>query len=421
VAADGVRAEEAPTVAFVACGDELTAGRRADANGQHLARAVAEAGGTLVGARIVGDDGAAIARAVEDAAATASLVVVSGGLGPTADDRTRDALALVTGRPLVEDADAIDAVQAALDRRGRPWHPAQARQAMVPEGASVLANARGTAPGFAVRAGGAEVLCLPGVPVEFRAMVREHVLPRLRESGGTPPAVRTVWVCGCAEAEIAGRLGGISMPPGVMLGSYPRQGQVALRITASGPRGAAHAARVEEDIRRRLGPDALDGGPVAAHVIERLTRERRTLAVAESVTGGRIAAALTAVSGAGEVLRGAWVAYSLPFKTAALGVSPETLERDGAVSEATAREMADGARARAGADCAVATTGVAGPGPMPQGGRKIPAGTVLVGVATDARATEVVRLLLAGLPRREIQRRAATFALDALRRRLDRR
>ncbi len=406
-------------LALVLVGDELLEGRTVDANGAHLARRCFEAGARLVSARTVGDDEEAIARAVRDAAREADVVVVAGGLGPTEDDRTRHGLARALEVPLVEDDGAWRHVVEALRRRGRESAPTHRRQALTPRGARILPNAEGTAPGIAADLAGKTVLALPGVPREFRAMVESAVLPALAARGGLePPASAALFTAGLAEADVGAALGDLWTAPDLAVGSYPHEGEIEIRFTARGPGATERVRGALERATSRLGPAAVGPRPLADTVLGLLRERGMRLVVAESMTGGLVGAVLTEVSGASDVVEGGWISYGDAAKSRWLDVPRDVLDREGAVSEAVARAMLDGALAGSAADAAVAVTGSAGPTPAPGPTGVVPAGTVYVGVAIRDGERTVERLDLRDLPRAVVRRRAALAALDRLRRRL---
>jgi nicotinamide-nucleotide amidase len=412
-------------VAIVLVGDELIEGRAADSNGTWAARRLTEAGAEVQGIATVGDDPAAIARAVAGAAALADAVLVSGGLGPTDDDVTREGIAEAAGAPLVEDAGAWAAVEASFRRRGRVAAPVQRRQALVPRGASWLENPTGTAPGLRVVVAGRPVFALPGVPTEMRDLFDRHVLPALRGLARLEPVeVRRVRTAGLPEAEVAALLGNLGPAGGARVGYYPHGGEVEVVLFARGADAALRADRAEAEARRRLGDAAFavpPGGAIEDAVVAMLRDRHLGVTTAESVTGGLVARMITSVAGASDVFPGGWVVYSDAAKRGSLGVPADLLARHGAVSPEVARAMAEGARARAGTAAALATTGAAGPGDLAwAGGAPIPEGTVLVALALESRPTEVHAERF-GPPRGTVQRRGAVAALDCLRRALLRR
>jgi nicotinamide-nucleotide amidase len=412
-------------VEIVTIGDELLLGFTVDTNAAHAARELAAAGVAVVRRATVGDAEVEIARAVREALDRTGAVITTGGLGPTSDDVTVPAVATVFGRPLRFD----DAVWEALERRWKSFGwpgviPASNRkQALIPEGATILTNRHGSAPGVWLEDDrGRWVATLPGVPREMRGMLADELLPRLRaRSHGEALVIvsRTLRTAGIGESALADKLGPLARgPDGLPLAYLPSGEGVDLRLTSRG--------RVADEARRALevGAAALrvvigdwvygeDGVDLAGVVLQMLRDRGLRLAVAESCTGGMLGARITAIPGASDVLLGGVVSYSNEVKESELGVRPETLAEHGAVSEAVAREMATGVRKRLKAEAAVSITGIAGPdGGTPEK----PVGTVCL--ATDLRGeVRSVRTTLIG-DREEIRRRSAQAALNLLRRSL---
>lgn len=387
-------------------GDELLLGRTADGNGPWLARRLSDAGLAVADISVIGDQETAIVAALRRAVRGADLVVCTGGLGPTDDDRTRQALARLLAVPLAEDAAAWRAIRRWHARR-RPGHPvpeANRRQALLPEGAERLANDRGSAPGILARAGPCWVACLPGVPHEMQAMARRLIarLPRLLP-GLRRPSVRELHAAGIAEAAAQERLAGLFGEDDPRVGiTVSDEAHLTIRIVGS---PAAVRARVAA-IRDRLAPWLLPQAGLAASLVRTLAAAGATIACAESCTGGHAAALLLAVPGASAVLCESLVAYHPEAKARRLSVPRALLAAHGAVSEAVARAMAEGMRRFAGCDLALATTGIAGPG---GGTAELPVGTVWI-AAASSRGTAARCLHLAG-ERTRIQRRAAAEAL----------
>jgi len=420
-------------VEVVTIGDELLLGFTVDTNAAHLARELAGAGIAVVRRATVGDDAGAIAAAVGEALERTGAVITTGGLGPTADDRTKPAIAGLFGRALRLDESVLDDLRRRWKARG--WHgelpAANRQQAMVPEGATLLPNRHGSAPGIwlADTRGEKErwVAMLPGVPREMRGMLADELLPRLRarsapsRAGEVPSVIqsRALRTTGIAESALADRLGDLAQgPPGLPLAYLPGWEGVDLRLTARGlPADAAGRAldAGAAALRRALGGYVYgeDGADLAGVVLDLLRRRSMRIALAESCTGGMLGARLTAIPGASDVVLGGIISYANEVKGSELGVRAETLATHGAVSEETAREMASGARARLHADVGVSITGVAGPG---GGTPEKPVGTVCI--AVDVRgAVQSVRTVLVG-DRDEIRRRSTQTALNLARRAL---
>ena len=402
-------------------GTELLLGYTVDTNAAELGRALAAAGVEITRHTTVADRPEAIRAGVAEALDRAGFVITTGGLGPTRDDMTKTVVAELFGKRLVLDERLLASIQARFDRMGRPMPDINRTQAEVPEGAVILPNARGTAPGLWVEdAGGRVVVLLPGVPREMRGLLVEEVLPRIvARQGGAPRVVlsRTVRTTGVSESALAERVGPIEPDIAPLTLAYlPSVEGVDLRVTAWGleltdaeSRLAAVVARLEAAVgEHAYGEDDAD---LAAVLLEALRKGRHRLAVAESCTGGMVGERVTNIPGASDTFIGGVVAYADVIKTAALKVPLETLEAYGAVSEETVRAMAEGAQRLFSADCTIAVTGIAGPG---GGTPEKPVGTVWLA----ARVHTTTRALKRVLPgdRDDVRRRAAQAGLDLLRR-----
>ena len=372
---------------LVNTGSELMLGRVLNTHQQWICRQLADQGHVVTRQAAVDDSAPAIQQAVREALAEAPLVIVTGGLGPTNDDRTRDLVAELLGKPLHEDESIVQHIGQFFTARGRRMPPQTRVQAQVPEGATVLMNAHGTAPGLVLEApGGRLLVMLPGPPRELHPMFVEQVLPILQKrfplSGEF--ACRTLRTTGLGESlveqKIAGALSSL-VQAGLEIGYCARVGAVDVRFTARGAKAHEWVADAERVARERLGElvFGVDDETLEAVLVHLLTKRKQTLALAESCTGGCIAHRLTNIPGASAVFLAGLVTYSNEAKQKFLGVRAETLDTHGAVSEATVREMVEGARARTGADYALAVTGIAGPdGGTPEK----PVGTVWIGLAT---------------------------------------
>jgi nicotinamide-nucleotide amidase len=384
-------------------GSELLLGRVLNTHQQWLCRQLADRGYTVDRQTCVEDSGAAIERAVREALERAELVLVTGGLGPTSDDRTRDCIAQLLGRKLQEDAAVVAHIERFFALRRRPAPASTRVQALVPEGATVLMNAHGTAPGLALeiaRAAGTAnprlLVMLPGPPRELRPMFLEQVVPLLAKYFplAAPFVCRTLKTTGLGESLVEERIAGplqALTKAGLELGYCARVGEVDVRFTARGERASQMVDEAERVARGLLGDliFAVDDDSLEAVIIGLLKEREKTLALAESCTGGGIANRLTNVPGASAVLLAGLVTYSNEAKQSLLGVRAETLAAHGAVSEAIAREMAEGARRQTGADYAISVTGIAGPG---GGSADKPVGTVWMALA-DAAGTLTQRRL----------------------------
>ncbi|MCA9314790.1 MAG: nicotinamide-nucleotide amidohydrolase family protein [Planctomycetes bacterium] len=401
-------------VALLLVGDELTSGRRRDGNGAWMAARVTALGGAVVELRLVGDEVEALAATMRDVARGADLVVVSGGLGPTSDDRTRDGLAKALGEPLEEDPVLWDELVARLASRGRTPRPLHHHQAKRPPSAAVVPNPVGTAVGLEVRLEGATLICLPGVPAELQAMFEATIAPRLAAASEVARGV--LWVMGRPEALVAEQLEALPEAAAVRLAWYAHHGEIEVRVEADREQDSEAFLAAARDL---LGEDRYEPaeGERLQHVVVRALAARGwKVATAESITGGLVAERLTSVPGASTVLDVSWVTYAPAAKTRELGVPADLIEREGVVSQAVAEAMAAGALERARADVAVATTGVAGPDTLPgPDGLPVPVGRVHVALAArDGRRAH--RRLDLPLVRDLVRHHAALAALDLLRR-----
>jgi nicotinamide-nucleotide amidase len=342
----------------------------------------------------VPDTAGDIGQTVREALARADLVIVTGGLGPTSDDLTRDLVAQLLGKKLREDVAVLAHIRHFFESRQRPMPERTQVQALVPEGATVLPNPHGTAPGLAMelrpnpfRAGGQPswLIMLPGPPRELRPMFADSVAPLLQRVLPQASAFvcRTLRTTGIGESVVQGRIGGPLhrwVKAGLDLGYCARPGQVDVRLAAAGGDAEQRVREAEAVVRELLHPHiyGLDDEDLETVIVRLLTERKATLAIAESCTGGCIAHRITNVPGASAVLLAGLVTYSNAAKQKFLGVHAATLARHGAVSEAVAREMAEGARQHTQADYTLAVTGIAGPS---GGTPEKPVGTVLIGLA----------------------------------------
>ena len=404
-------------VELVSTGSELLSGRTLNRHAQTLGERIRALGLSLVRDTTVRDDSPAIREAVQSALSRVDVVFVSGGLGPTSDDVTREALAELLGRKIVLDQVSLDVMQRRYDRIGRRMTEQSKRQALIVEGGEALSNSVGLAPGERLEFGGKVLFVLPGPPDEFHAVLEDHIVPWLKQryASVAPAAEKIFLTCGIAEAEVARRFEEAGLAPaGIEIGYCAAPGRVEVRLTsAQGDEKAVEAAGTEA--RKLIGEFVFaEDRRLMEEVVGQLLRDQgATVAVAESCSGGLLGHRLTALSGSSEYFIGGLVAYSNDVKVQQLGVKPETLKAFGAVSEETAREMAVGVRERFGVDFGVSVTGIAGP---TGGSVEKPVGTVFVGVADRSHAW-VRRFLFPG-NRVRIKEWSTQMALDLLRRRL---
>lgn len=407
-------------VELVTIGDELLLGFTIDTNGAFLARRLAERGIAVVRRTAVGDDLRAIASAVGEALERTGIVVTTGGLGPTSDDLTRDAVAAVFGRELrVDESHVAWMRERWRSRFGRDMPDSNRRQAMIPVGARKLDNRHGSAPGILIEDSRGAVVMLPGVPRELRGMAEDTLLPLLAERGcGGDDCIRSLTLrsTGIAESLLQDRLRDLRPGDAVRtpsLAYLPGVDGVDLRLTMRGAAAGEALASVADAIRRAV-PDHLYGEDdidLARVLLDRCRADGLRIAVAESCTGGLLGARLTAIPGASDVFVGGVIAYANAVKITALGISPAVLESHGAVSEAVVRAMAVGAQRMFGAEITLAVTGVAGPG---GGTPEKPVGLVWVCAAVEGHVE--ARKIQSWGDRQEVRYRATQAAMDLARR-----
>lgn len=401
---------------IVGIGTELLLGQIANTNAQHISDSLASIGVDVYFHTVVGDNPERMVVVLEQALGRSDAVVVTGGLGPTPDDVTREAVSAVTGRPLERDDDLARKIEAIFARLGRDMPSDNLRQADLPKGATVI-EPEGTAPGFWVEHEGSLLFALPGVPWEMKAMMGKTVVPVLRGRAGDYATVsREVIVVGLGESrthELISDLVHAQTNPTIAYRAGG--GLVRVRLTAKAPTEAAAVALirpVEEEVRSRVGADAMpENAASPGEAIGHLLRERGArVAVAESLTGGLIAAELTTTSGAGDYFAGSLVTYTNEAKRDVAGIDDAILAGPGAVSEEAAVALAAGAAERLHAELGISATGVAGP--SEQEGK--PVGTVFVAAWLEGRSE--VRKIMAYGDRDNIRATAVTAAIDLGRR-----
>jgi nicotinamide-nucleotide amidase len=412
--------EQFKKASIVSVGNELLSGRTVDTNAAYIARQLRTVGVPVVSLYGVADDTVAIRRALDRAAAEADVVIATGGLGPTDDDLTRQALAEFLGVQLTLREDLLAGLQRFFDRRGMEMPRRNTTQAWIPQGATALRNELGTAPGIRAGKDGKLLFALPGVPGEMQHMFDAFVLPELRKlGGGQALAVRRLRCFGAGESKIAELIGdAMARGRNPLVNCTVHAGVITLEIVAMATdreEAQRMAAVQEQSLREALGDlvYGVEDQTLAEVVGEHLARMGQTLAVAESCTGGLLAQLITDIPGSSRYFRCGWVTYSNEAKSRELDVPPELVDKYGAVSEQVARAMAQGARRKAGTDYAISITGIAGPG---GGSEHKPVG--LVYIAVDSRqGTETSRHIFS-FTRSAIRLRAAQTALNLVRRKL---
>ncbi len=412
-----------PDAEILCVGTELLLGNILNGNARWLAEQLATLGVPHHRQMVVGDNRERLIQAVREAADRCRLLITTGGLGPTPDDLTTEAIAAAFDTPLEEHPGAWADIEAKLAQRGRIASASVRRQALIPRGAALLPNPTGTAPGVIwTPRPGFTVMTFPGVPGEMQAMWRQTAVAWLGQAGLSEGvfASRMLRFWGVAESALAEQVEDLLALTNPTVAPYAGAGEVKLRLTARAADGAAALALlapVEAELRARTGVlcYGTDDDSLASVVLEALRRRGETLAVAESCTGGGLGASLAAVPGASDVFLGGVIAYANRVKQGLLGVPAELLERHGAVSDPVACAMAEGARRTTGSDWALAVTGIAGPG---GGSTSKPVGLVHIALAGPAGTRSEPIRFGSSRGRAWIQTLTVGEALDRLRRRL---
>ncbi len=395
--------------AIIAIGDELLMGKIQDSNSSFLAHLISEYGFHVLSMEIIGDEEPRMVAAMQSALEEADLLLITGGLGPTEDDRTRHALAAVTGTALQENKSAWRQITSYYNKNwpGRTMSASNKRQALMPRGTKILKNDRGTAPGMLAKVGEAYIACMPGVPHEMRAMADrlmgqlDDLFPDLH-----PPVCEEIHFAGLGESRAQDLLGDLLAGEKPQVGICAHEdGHITIRV-----RGSASAVKTRcSKIRKVLKHFLLPTSSLAESIVTTLSERGELLTTAESCTCGHIVAAIGAIPGASDVLHESMVAYHNDIKTQRLGVDPTLIKQHGVVSEQVVAAMAKGALDRTYANYAIVSSGIAGPG---GGTKQKPVGTVWVAVASEDRVM-THRLSLRG-DRSRIQRRSAAEALRLL-------
>lgn len=408
-------------VSIIVIGDELLLGQVTDTNSGDIARAIAPAGWQVAQVATVADDSAAIRNAIEKALAATDVVLTTGGLGPTKDDITKATLIEVFGGELRFDAEVMENVKSIFARRGLDMNRLTESQAMVPTSCTPIRNALGTAPVMWFERNGKVLVAMPGVPFETRHAFNVEVFPRLLKRFGRDCGIehRTLIVSGITESDLAEKLATFedALPTGAHLAYLPNPGYIRLRLDVAGNDDKTVQATADSganELKAILGNLLIAESDLTAEeiLLDALRGRGLTVATAESCTGGNIAHRITMIPGASDFYPGSVVSYSNEVKMNLLGVDAAVLEAYGAVSEPVARQMADGARRALGADCAVATSGIAGPS---GGSPEKPVGTVCMAFATP-EGTDTVTFHFPGDRARVIDRASTTAMIELAKR-----
>jgi nicotinamide-nucleotide amidase len=376
-------------VEVIAVGTELLLGQIVNTNAGFIGSMLAERGFDAHFHQTVGDNLERMVEAIDTASRRADAVIVTGGIGPTQDDITREALAAATGRELVFNDDYADRLRKWWSSRGATMPENNLRQATHPAGSELMINPRGSAPGIALEHEGTSLFCVPGVPAEMEFLVVNEVLPRLARLAGTDQAIasRLIRTWGRSESGVAEALDDLYEATNPSIAFLASASEIKVRVTAKAAtvkEAMALIEPVELEVRARLGDSVfgVDDETIERVLLDLLAEREYTIGTAESVTGGMVTARLTDLPGSSAVVKGGLIAYDSQLKQDLLGV--EDISR--VVEETAAKQMADGARELLGVDIAVALTGSAGPTPLEK-----PPGTIVIAVATpeDTRAREI--------------------------------
>lgn len=406
------------TATIITIGDEILIGQIVDTNSVSIAKRLNAAGITVKEKLSIGDDATQIEATLRRAHSQSQIVIITGGLGPTKDDITKHTLARIFGSPLVENAEVAAFVEQLLAARGIAFNALNRSQALVPECCTVLFNHHGTAPGMWFEQDDHVTVSLPGVPFEMEHLMEDEVMPRLKAHYSHHANIhRTMITSGIAESILAERIAEWedALPENIKLAYLPAPNIVRLRLsTYDSEDGKAARKRIDELFNElyNIIPDNIVGyedASVQQLVHQILASRGKTLAVAESCTGGTIASRFTAMAGSSAYFLAGVVAYANEAKRDILGVNYDDIMSYGAVSEIVARQMAEGARRITGADYAIATTGIAGPS---GGSAEKPVGTVWIAVATPTHTIAAMRP--SGTDRGQIINRASAYAIEML-------
>ncbi|QHS57116.1 competence/damage-inducible protein A [Mucilaginibacter sp. 14171R-50] len=402
---------------IITIGDEILIGQIVDTNSAWMAQKLNAEGIRVKQISSVSDDREHILNALAEAANRADIIFITGGLGPTKDDITKQTLAEYFNVKLVLNTEALNNVQQIFKRYNRPLLEVNRKQAEVPENCEIILNSNGTAPGMWFNVDSKLYVSMPGVPFEMMYMMEDAVIPKLKQLLNLPVIIhKTILTAGEGESFLAEKIADIEndLPGNIKLAYLPKMGQVRLRLSAYSNGGASLSDQLEEFAARiveRVGPNvvALEDIPLEKVVLNYMTDNHLTLSAAESCTGGYLSHLITQHAGSSQVFLGSAVTYSNDLKENILGVKNETLYQFGAVSRETVTEMVAGALQQFKSDYAVAITGIAGPG---GGTAEKPVGTVWIAVANTNRT--VVKKFTFGNKRPQNIERSAMAAFFML-------
>jgi len=409
--------QRALKISLLLTGNELMSGDIVDSNSAMLAEQLSRHGGSIFYKATVGDDLALLEQEIERISALSDVLVVNGGLGPTVDDMTAEALSNVLGVALVEHPQAMHDLKAWCELKNIAFTSSNAKQAVLPEGIELVHNRTGSAPGFTVSHNACQIFCTPGVPSELRHMFLEEILPRIPLNASSNIKRLRFRMFGMGESGIQQRIlnSELSIPPEIELGFRASLPMLELKLQASRKEDYPALERTADSLKGLFGAHIVteDDRPIARVVLDLLMAQSKRVTFAESCTGGLISSMLTEQNGSSQVFDAGFVTYSNEMKTDMLGVSPETLNEHGAVSEPVVQHMLAGALSRSGADLGVAVSGIAGPS---GGTEDKPVGTVWVawGGAENIQS----HCFYFPMGRKRFQVMVAALAFDLVRREL---
>ncbi|MBR5535848.1 MAG: competence/damage-inducible protein A [Clostridia bacterium] len=407
------------TAEIICVGTELLMGQVVNTNATYIAQKLCEIGVAVNYSSVVGDNPERLSECVKEALTRCDVLITTGGLGPTDDDLTKEIVSRVMGKELFYHKESMDKMLSYLKEAGKNMTKNNEKQAYLPIGSIILENDNGTAPGCIIEDGGKCAILLPGPPKEMKPML-EKALGYLREKSGMVMKSRVLRLFGIGESRASALLDDIiKNQTNPTIAPYAKEGEVTFRITASAEceeKASLMVDEMAEKVYAIVGEYIYgegDDNSMEKVVVDSLNKRHMTLATCESCTGGLIGQLLTKVSGASEVYGFGFVTYANEAKMQLVGVKKETLDAYGAVSEETAREMAEGARRVSGSDIAVSVTGIAGP---TGGTEDKPVGLVYIGIS-DKNGTEAFRFVQSG-DRERVRKKSALCALDLVRRRI---
>ncbi len=402
---------------IICVGTEILMGNIVNTNAAYISRGLAGLGVSCFYQSVVGDNDGRLSEVFDEAAKRADIVILSGGLGPTEDDLTKETVAKAMGRKLVEDEKAWKQIKKFFEKRDIKYTDNNRKQALVPEGAKVLYNKNGTAPGIIAEGENVTAILLPGPPGELIPMWDDQVVPYIRGKSDTVFVSEMVKLCGVGESLVETELKDlIDAQTNPTIATYAKVGEVDIRVTASAPDEKAAGKLVKpvvKEIKKRFGSYIFttdENVTLEAAVLQLLDENKLTLATAESLTGGMLTSRLINVPGASEVIKTGFITYSNKSKRKYLGVKRSTLEKHGAVSEQCAKEMVKGCAAATKADAAISLTGIAGPD---GGSEEKPVGLTYIGVSVLG-SIKVKKFVFSG-EREKIRESATATALTMLR------